>query len=67
MQPINIDYHRCIGCNKCYDLCPMDVFTIDEEKDIPVVTYEEECWFCGICWMECPKRAIDITLPASLW
>lgn len=67
MQPINVDYHRCIGCMKCYDLCPMDVYTIDEERKIPVVTYDEECWFCGVCWMECPKRAIDIKLPASLW
>jgi len=45
----------------------MDVFTWDEEKDIPEVTYEEECWHCGICWMECPKRAIDLTYAASLW
>jgi len=45
----------------------MDVFTWDEEINMPVVAYEEECWHCGICWMECPKRAIDITYPASFW
>ena len=65
---IKIDYKKCIGCHKCYKFCPMDVFTLDEEMgDMPEVTYEEECWHCGICWMECPKRAIDITVPASFW
>jgi adenylylsulfate reductase subunit B len=62
-----IDYQRCIGCKKCYDLCPMDVITWDEEINMPKVTYEEECWHCGICWMECPMRAIEITYPVSFW
>lgn len=66
-MPAKIDYTRCNGCKKCYDLCPIDVFTWDEENKRPVVAYEEECWHCGICWEDCPKRAIDVTYPASLW
>jgi NADPH-dependent glutamate synthase beta subunit-like oxidoreductase len=31
----------------------------------PVVAYEEECAHCGVCFMECPKRAIDVTYPVS--
>ena len=62
-----IDYRRCIGCGTCYDLCPLDILDWDEKMNMPVVAYEEECWHCGICWMECPKRAIDIVYPASLW
>ncbi len=64
---VDINYKKCIGCTKCYDLCPMDVFTWDGDKDIPEVSYPEDCWFCGVCWMECPKRAIDIRFPACLW
>jgi len=45
----------------------MDVFTWDEEMNMPVVAHEEECWFCGVCWFECPKRAIDIIYPAAFW
>jgi NAD-dependent dihydropyrimidine dehydrogenase PreA subunit len=45
----------------------MDVIAWDEKMDMPVVVYPEECWHCGVCWFECPKRAIDITYPASLW
>lgn len=67
MKPIIIDYKKCIGCIKCYDLCPQDVFVLDQETKLPVAKREGECWFCGICWMECPKRAIDIKLPPSLW
>jgi adenylylsulfate reductase subunit B len=67
ISAIEIDYHRCIGCEKCYDLCPMDVYVWDKEIKMPRVAYDEECYFCGICFMECPKRAIDITFPASMW
>lgn len=65
-MPVKIDYHRCNGCRRCYDICPMDVYLWDEELKMPTVAYEEECWHCGICFMECPKRAIDVTLPVSL-
>ena len=64
---IKLDYRRCNGCRKCYELCPMDIFVLDKEMDMPRVAYEEECGFCGICWMECPKRAIDIVYPVSFW
>ena len=66
-MPAQIDYHRCIGCKKCYDLCPLDVITWDKEMKLPKVTYEDECWHCGVCWAECPKRAINISYPACLW
>lgn len=66
-MPAKIEYRKCIGCGKCYDLCPMDVIAWDEETRMPEVKYDEDCWFCGVCWFECPKRAIDITYPASFW
>jgi len=62
-----IEYKACIGCKICYDICPQDVIAWNEEINMPVVAYEEECWHCGICWMECPKRAIDIIYPVSFW
>lgn len=62
-----IEYKDCIGCKNCYDICPQDVIAWDDELNMPVVAYEEECWHCGICWMECPRRAIDIIYPVSFW
>ena len=66
-MPIKIDYQKCNGCGRCYELCPPDVFTWDEELDLPKVTYEEVCGYGGICFLECPKRAIDVTYPAEAW
>ena len=66
-MPAIIDYKSCNGCSLCYDICPTDVIAWDKEKAMPEIAYEEECWHCGICWMECPKRAIDITYPVSFW
>ncbi len=62
-----IDYQKCDGCQTCYDLCPQDVYTWDDEEEHPVVAYAEECWGCGVCWGECPRRAIEYIIPASLW
>ena len=50
--PVKVDYNNCIGCRRCYDICPMDVYTWDEEKKVPQVTYFMECWFCGACMMD---------------
>ncbi len=66
-MPVKIDYGRCNSCRKCYNQCPMDVFVWDEELEMPRVAYEEECWHCGICFMDCPKRAIDIIYPMSMY
>jgi len=65
--PIKIDYQTCTGCRICYNLCPMDVFGWDDELDMPTVPYPSDCWFEGVCVMECPERSIDIRLPLSNW
>ena len=67
MPAIKVNYHKCTGCRKCYELCPMDVYVWDEEMNLPKYYREPECWLCGICYLTCPKRAIDITLPIGLW
>lgn len=66
-MPPKINYKRCVGCRKCYDLCPMDVIIWDDKIDMPVIAYPEECWHCGVCWAECPKRAIELVYPAAFW
>ena len=65
--PVMIDYKKCIGCANCYNICPLDVYTWDEDNNIPKVTNTMECWFCGACMMDCPIRAIDVHYPLSSW
>jgi len=54
--PITFDSDICIKCNRCVDICQVDVFIPNPEKDKPpIVLYPGECWYCGCCVMECPE------------
>ncbi len=58
-----IDFRVCNGCGTCYDICPMDVFGWDEEKQMPFVAYPGECDSCCFCEITCPEVAIDVVIP----
>lgn len=62
-----IDYERCTGCRKCYEVCPLDIIDWDEEKSRPVITYPNECQLCFICQEECPAEAIKVRIPIIFW
>jgi len=64
---IKINYSKCNACGICYNDCPMDVIAWDEEKNIPFIKYPDECCYCGNCELYCPKQAIAILLPATLY
>ena len=66
-MPVHINYHLCEGCKSCYTHCPADVIGWDEEREIPYITYQEECSHCGVCKMECSRNAIELTLPLAGW
>jgi NAD-dependent dihydropyrimidine dehydrogenase PreA subunit len=56
-MPIVIDETRCIGCNKCVDICMMDLLVPNPEKGgPPIILYPEECYREGDCVTECPKQ-----------
>jgi len=69
-RPIIISDDICKGCNKCVDICPMDVFVPNPEKGKPpIVMYPEECWYDGVCVYECPLKeqgAIKIITPLPM-
>lgn len=55
VNPIIYDKERCVGCNRCVDICQVDLLIPNEEKGgVPIVLYPGECWYCGCCVMECP-------------
>ncbi|MBM3292588.1 4Fe-4S dicluster domain-containing protein [Candidatus Bathyarchaeota archaeon] len=62
---INFDYEKCIKCKKCYELCPLDIITW--ENDVPKIKYPNECQICFICQAECPTKAIKLKIPIAFW
>lgn len=55
---VEIRYNECIGCNKCYAVCPMKVFEIKDKK--PIIKNEADCTHCSLCINNCPEQAISI-------
>jgi len=47
MYAIEVDVEKCIGCGDCVDICPVDVYEMQDEKSVPVNT--EECIGCESC------------------
>ena len=65
MPPI-IDKDKCSACGVCADICPQDVFWGSKKKQIPVVSYPEECWHCNARVLDCPAEGtIRLCLPFS--
>ncbi|MDE3076743.1 MAG: ferredoxin family protein [Chloroflexota bacterium] len=68
--PVVFDGYVCNGCNKCVEVCPMDIFLPNpEEHSPPLVAYPDECRYCGACWQRCPhrkKNALRIVVPPAM-
>lgn len=64
-RPLVFDETKCIGCNRCANICQVDILIPNEEKGKPpVVLYPGECYYCGSCVMVCPnKGAIKLSHP----
>lgn len=63
-----LDPKKCIGCGRCYKVCPRDVLTLEErdEDDIDddmdddnmmvmIIANAADCIGCGSCGRVCPK------------
>lgn len=64
-RPIVFDESRCVGCNRCANICQVDIFIPNPVKGKPpVVLYPGECYYCGSCVMVCPNPgAISLEHP----
>lgn len=57
-QPI-VDEEKCVGCGECVEICPVDVYEIQDEKAVPVNA--EECIGCESCMEVCEQDAITVS------
>lgn len=55
---VNVDNEKCIGCGECVDVCPVEVFELEDEKAVPVNM--EECLGCESCVEVCEQDAIVV-------
>lgn len=61
MSVIRVDLNKCIGCKRCVDVCPLDVFYFDPEARKSVLAYPECCQNCGQCYVNCPTRSLGMS------
>ena len=57
-QTIRIDHDKCIGAEECVNICPTEVFEIDEGSGKAVAENIDECIECGACEDVCPTEAL---------
>jgi len=54
---IKVDNNKCTGCGDCVDICPAEVYVIEDGKAIAVNI--DECTECCACVEACPEEAIE--------
>ncbi|OGC25492.1 ferredoxin [candidate division WOR-1 bacterium RIFOXYB2_FULL_42_35] len=55
---LKLDVTKCIGCNRCIEVCPHEVLVM-EDKKAKIVTLDA-CMECGACAKNCPTKAITV-------
>lgn len=53
-----VDPEKCQGCEECVDVCPVEVFEMEDDKSVPVNA--DECLGCESCIEVCEPGAITI-------
>jgi len=54
-----VDAEKCIGCGNCVEVCPVDVYEIQDGKSVPINA--EECLGCESCLEACEEDAITLS------
>ena len=49
---------KCVGDGECVDVCPVEVYELQDGKAVPV--NEEECLGCESCIEVCEQDAITV-------
>ena len=53
-----VDPEKCEGCQECVDICPMEVFEMQDGKSVPVNA--DACEGCESCVETCEPGAITL-------
>lgn len=55
---LKLDQPTCIGCGRCLEVCPHQVFSMTEKK--ASIADHDACMECGACALNCPVKAITV-------
>jgi ferredoxin len=55
---VKLNDAACIGCNRCLEVCPHQVFSLHGRKAALVDV--DACMECGACARNCPVSAITV-------
>jgi Nif-specific ferredoxin III len=61
---VAVDQSTCIGCGRCYKVCPREVFELielddedlDDVRSVMTLGNALDCIGCGSCSRVCPKN-----------
>lgn len=55
---LRLDREACVGCGRCLEVCPHQVFDLAERKAF--IREKDDCMECGACALNCPVKAISV-------
>jgi ferredoxin len=55
---LNLNRDTCIGCGRCLEVCPHQVFMLAGKK--ASLRDRDSCMECGACALNCPVQAISV-------
>ncbi|GAM10308.1 ferredoxin [Geobacter sp. OR-1] len=55
---LELDEAACIGCGRCLEVCPHQVFSVENRK--AALIDKDACMECGACARNCPVKAIRV-------
>ena len=58
MTTLKLDNSKCTGCGICIDVCPHNVFAINNGKS--QIINKDNCMECGACKRNCPINIIEV-------
>ena len=58
LSSIEIISERCTGCGMCLEVCPHNVFGLDDKKT--VILDRDGCMECGACALNCKFGALHV-------
>jgi NAD-dependent dihydropyrimidine dehydrogenase PreA subunit len=58
VSTLSIKSDKCTGCGKCLEVCPHNVFTMENGKSH--IVKKDSCIECGACVKNCPFDALEV-------